>query len=659
VSEILSKDPPPMRVDDLALPAAAEATIRKALSKAARDRFATIEDAVAILEPYGAASSSRHRRIDSTEPPPPMPMAAASHPTSGSLPGPAMVSAHHKTLAERAPRRRLPLGLGAAIVLAVAVGYVVTRPATLLPAPVASETPSAIVAAAHTAITDVPPPHAASGEVAAAYLAGVQGIRDASLFAAATNLERAAALDPTLAAAHLKLAWLYAVQGNSAAARVEGARATELAASLGARDRALLDAISPLVVGQPPDAAEADRRLTAVSAESRGDAELAFVLGRVRQRLGDSDGAQAALDRALADDPRFAAVDWARAVDAEDRGDVDAAIAEYTRCLEASSSAASCLAARGAIAAQRGDCAGVEADARRLLGVEPGGWRAYESLARALVARGRPLETVREALKREWLLLPDAQRARREQLDDARLAVLSGDFVGAEARMHDLEKLGAAPSDDTSRVDTATFLVALYDEEGDARRAGAVAHEELTTRATVPGAPTLLAAAARAGVLAPSDLEARRDAWIERARDGASSRRPGDLWLRAYAAPAETADEAKVAEAALASFLPPPLARDLEPVDALYGKVLLLAGRIEDALPHLRAAAATCLAFDDPFVQTRASSDLGRALEARGDKAGACDAYATVLARWGHATPRSLTATAAAARSRALGCAKP
>ena len=34
----------------------------------------------------------------------------------------------------------------------------------------------------------------------------------------------------------------------------------------------------------------------------------------------------------------------------------------------------------------------------------------------------------------------------------------------------------------------------------------------------------------------------------------------------------------------------------------------------------------------------------------------ACAAYAVVLARWGHAKPRSLTAEKASALARALGC---
>jgi eukaryotic-like serine/threonine-protein kinase len=657
VSEILSKDPPPMRVDDLALPAAAEATIRKALSKSARDRFATIDDAVTMLEPYGAASS--HRHVDSTEPPPPFPIDAMAHPTSGSLPGPATVSAQGKTLGNGAPHRRVPLAFGGAIVAAVAVAFFVMRPSRPTPPLSATEAPSVGAAVAHTAMTDPPPPHAVSGEAAAAYLAGVQGVRDASFVAAATNLERAEALDPSLGVAHLKLAWLYALRGDVAAASAEGRHASDVAASLGARDRTLLDAMAPLVVAQPPDGAEAERRLTAASSASPGDAEIAFVLARMRQMLGDVDRAGEAFDLALADDPKFAAVYWARAAGAEDRGDAEAAIADYTRCLDASPSAASCLAARGAIEAQRGDCAAVEADARRTLAVEPSGWRAYEALARALVARGRPLETVREALKREWLFLADGQGARREQLDEARLAVLAGDFAGAEAKMHDLEKLGAAPRDAGGGVDAAAFLVALFDEEGDKHRAGAVAHEALTTRDASHESPMLLAAATRAGLLSSSELGARRDAWIELARAGAPPPRPGDLWIRAYAAPTETTDEANVAVAALASFLPAPVARDLTPTDASYGKVLLLAGRADDALPHLRAAAASCLAFDDPFAHTRAYADLGRALESRGDKSGACDAYASVLARWGHATPHSVTAIAAAARSHALGCTKP
>jgi serine/threonine-protein kinase len=48
--------------------------------------------------------------------------------------------------------------------------------------------------------------------------------------------------------------------------------------------------------------------------------------------------------------------------------------------------------------------------------------------------------------------------------------------------------------------------------------------------------------------------------------------------------------------------------------------------------------------------------DLGQALEATGDATGACGAYRKVLARWGNAKPKSVTADKARARSKALRC---
>jgi hypothetical protein len=57
-----------------------------------------------------------------------------------------------------------------------------------------------------------------------------------------------------------------------------------------------------------------------------------------------------------------------------------------------------------------------------------------------------------------------------------------------------------------------------------------------------------------------------------------------------------------------------------------------------------------------PLVHTRATFHLGQALEASGDTAGACSAYASVLGRWGNARPLSVTANKARQRSRGLLC---
>jgi hypothetical protein len=64
----------------------------------------------------------------------------------------------------------------------------------------------------------------------------------------------------------------------------------------------------------------------------------------------------------------------------------------------------------------------------------------------------------------------------------------------------------------------------------------------------------------------------------------------------------------------------------------------------------------SCYALMAPLVHTRATYHLGQALEASGDREGACAAYASVLARWGKAQPASVTAAKASERSRDLRC---
>jgi Flp pilus assembly protein TadD len=90
--------------------------------------------------------------------------------------------------------------------------------------------------------------------------------------------------------------------------------------------------------------------------------------------------------------------------------------------------------------------------------------------------------------------------------------------------------------------------------------------------------------------------------------------------------------------------------------DAEIGRTYLLAGQAGEAIAHLRTAVAECDLFDAPVQHVRAARDLGRALEKKGDTAGACEAYGKVLAQWGHAKPRSVTADEARARVKALGC---
>ena len=673
VSEILSKDP--ARCAEL--PAAIEATVRKALAKSPRDRFDAMEDVIAGLEPFGSWSSRDVTALASTEPPPPSPSMQTMESGRMETPGAATLTAGANIPPPpKKARGATALVVGGVASIAIVLVIFLARPwaSPGSAAPVVTTTAS-VASATHapptsTALTDLPAARSGNAEASASYLAGLQGIRDASLLSAVSSLRRAVALDPALAPAHLHLAWLYAAQREMQSARAHFQSAMQLRASMSERDGAVLDATEPFVLREPADLDEAEKRMAAASARWPGDAELAFFLGRHRQLLGRTAAATEAFDRALANDPKLALVWWARAIDAEDVGDFDAALAAYGRCLDVSPGAASCLRSRSTIHAQRGDCAEVEADARRTIAIEPSGYRAYDFLARALCARGRPIETVREALAQKWALYPEDRRASRKLADLAQLALLQGDFATAEKNALALEKLVASAQTELEHVEPARLLVDAYVEMGDVARAGRVAEAFRTrreawiaTRAFGDSAlnnalPELLAMSRRAGAISRESFETKRADWLREAKASGSPLWARELWVPGYAAPAETVEEAREALAALPSYAPLPPARDLTMADAATGKVYALAGRAAEALPYLRRGTVTCLALDEPVAHTRAHFMLGQALEASGDSAGACAAYAVVVARWGAATPRSVTGEKARARARGLGCAK-
>jgi hypothetical protein len=128
-----------------------------------------------------------------------------------------------------------------------------------------------------------------------------------------------------------------------------------------------------------------------------------------------------------------------------------------------------------------------------------------------------------------------------------------------------------------------------------------------------------------------------------------------------YAKPASTAEDAKIALQARPKLMPSLYySYRVTGIDAMIGKVYLLAGHPEEAIPHLTRAAADsdCSAVSDPMSHTVAEYHLGMAHEARNDKVSACAAYRVVLERWS-AAKGSVTAKAAAARAKALDCSAP
>jgi serine/threonine-protein kinase len=160
----------------------------------------------------------------------------------------------------------------------------------------------------------------------------------------------------------------------------------------------------------------------------------------------------------------------------------------------------------------------------------------------------------------------------------------------------------------------------------------------------------------RGGQLTLAQRNERRAAWLhERERQVRPLIRPY-LWVNAYAEYAETPEEAREALAALPQFGGIPPFRPLTATNFSIGRTYLLAGKVDEAIPYLTKATRACTPLSYPVPYVRSNLFLGMALAKKGDKTGACAAYAKVLKHWGKAKPRSVSADQARKLSRELGC---
>jgi serine/threonine-protein kinase len=565
----------------------------------------------------------------------------------------------------RAPRpgtgRALALGLGglAAVVL-LGVGLRAAsraRPGSAAPSSSAS-VPYA--APGPTRLTDWPVPPSDVAEARAEYVAGVQGIHDASAVPGLRHLVRATELDPSMAAAHLRLAAYGHDATTDARPAAHFTRARELHALLSPRDEALLTALEPSYLAVPPDDAESTRRMRVAAARWPLDVELQYLVA-ARER----DPAEQArlLDHVLDLDPAFALALWRKANIYLSGSDFANTMATLDRCLEVSSSSTACLTVRALVDEELGRCTEMERDARVLEMMSPTP-RSHDLVARALYANGAPLAAVREALARKWSAAA-TDRDQYETDDEVHLAILAGDFGRAERlELDEMARVERSPLEDDHRV-AVMALVWIYQEMGEPVRAARLADWYLKARvawqpdAATSTVPILLAAVVRAGMSTETQRQAALLEWRKQ-WDGGEPLVVRQAWVWGYAMPAMTPAEAVAALAAAPQPLPRAHTNQFHREGfGDPGKVLFLAGRPADALPLLRAAAATCSSLPAPLDHTWARANLGMALEATGNNAGACREYRAVLDRWGAAKPRSVTAEKVAAHAKAIGCREP
>jgi tetratricopeptide (TPR) repeat protein len=146
-----------------------------------------------------------------------------------------------------------------------------------------------------------------------------------------------------------------------------------------------------------------------------------------------------------------------------------------------------------------------------------------------------------------------------------------------------------------------------------------------------------------------------RDAWIQSENQRAGSE-PPTLWVFGYAAGVRSRSQALEAMRELKGYgMPDPLTRI--PRDDYYiGKMLIAAGKPDEAIPHLERASRACHAVKSPWATTMATTLLARTLDDANERDRACEMYRRLIRRWGGPNTHFVDGIAAKRRFETLRC---
>jgi len=645
----IARDPHrPLRDRNADVPEALAAIVDKCLAKAPEDRYPSARELAEALETVAVT--------DDAHVPPSRRGAAATK----SL-GAAVVS---ETDA-RTPR--WALAAAGTLVLAIGAGVVMWLARSPTPQPAAGAS-SAVAAAPSGSVqpvrmVDLPPPKTSSPEAGHEYALAVQALADLQMQSCRAHLLRAVQLDSSFAAAHLLLGFI----GFSSLddQRKEAAAAAQLRAQLSPRDAAILEVMQPLLVKNEFHSDKAWRAWKDLVARFPGDVMLVQAWAWSGFNGGHDAEAMDLIERSRWMEPKSPLWDWEIGEHLVDTGDLAGAAKAADRCLGPTPAAWLCRQVRGNVEARLGQCKQLEDDARAMIALDPDEPVAYDWLAAALLARGAPVESIADASQRARAHESDPTlKEVHQQHDMVTVAELTGDFTSTLALFPRLDRVAAGSTSSDVVGNAFNDEVFALTQVGDDKRAVALADAymkrlpALTQDEPVALRNVVLRLRHAAHTISDAEFRATREAWSKEVFEQLPQQFANNVWFQFWAEPAATPQEAKEALDTLPRYSPLPPYEGIIYYERVMGQVLLLAGRVDEAIPHLQRAQHACFTPDYVPSHQLSAELLGEALEANGDKDGACAAYGEVLVRWGNAKPRSVTADKARAHMKTLGCGK-
>jgi serine/threonine-protein kinase len=643
----VARDEPPPPSSLAAIPAAIELVLSTCLQKQPERRFASGRELAAALDAFDA---SLHSGSDLGSLPT---LLAANMPSIEVVTKESSKSKNQKR--SDAPQRRKGLVLGGlAILAAFGIGW------------------GALHRSVDRATDGAPPPppsatYSPKPEAATLFAQASREEREGRHDLACIDFTRAADGDPSFARASLEAALCNSEDPRAGRSYFRAAWAQR--ATLAPNEQSLLAAEEPIYQRDPEDRKESLARMQDAAKRFPDDARIHFEAGTLLYAMGSFQSHLPEVEASLRIDPNQPRVLEILADHADYSGDFERAQAAIDRCLALIPGELGCLEEQAWTDGEAGKCTAMEADARRMLAVDPRFEQGNQLLANALYAEGSSVASVRELLQRKREALGADARAAVERSDEIQLDLLTGEFVAAEKRARAWSDAVKGSPVASEHGEVARLLVMIEQESGRSADAAADAATYLDGRdGWEPNArfedwamskeptPLMLAARLHAGAMAQAAYDREIARTVDRWEARVVPHLRNFIWLYAFAVPAETPAEAKAAIEKRAAYEPLPPFTPLTLLGADVGRTDLLAGRVDDAIAALERATHNCFPVDHPIEATRAEYLLGQAREAKGDPAAACAAYDVVRERWEHAKPRSVTAQKALERRAALGC---